>query len=351
MIKLSNNCVSLLESTILRMSYVLGQSFNRLNVCPTASWNPQAVTFANNSTIGTDITTVFVTTSNTVFLASQSLNQIFIWLDGQNVLSGTFSNNFSEPHGLFVTDTGDAYIDDGSQHGRVEKWIRNATTSVTFMNVSSTCFTLFVDSSNTLYCSTGYTNTVIKIALNSSVGTGIIIAGNGTAGLAPNMLNVPVGMFVDAAFNLYVSDCHNHRIQFFRYGQSNATTVAGNGTAGTITLSYPHAITLDIKGYLYIVDLNNHRIVGSGPNGFRCIVGCSGIAGSANDQLSNPWSFSFDSDGNMFVSDRGNSRVQKFLLSSNSCSKCFTSEKRSDFFGSLVKKFAAFGQEHEVLLI
>ena len=292
-----------------------------MNFCPTASWNPQAVTFADNNTIGTYSTTVFVTTSNTVFLASQSLNQILIWSGGQNVLSGTYSSNFSGSYGLFVTDTGDAYIDDGSQHGRVEKWILNATTSVTFMNVSSPCYSLFVDSNNTLYCSMGFTHTVIKIALNSNAGTGIIVAGTGTAGLAPNMLNLPIGIFVDATFNLYVSDYGNHRIQLFRVGELNATTVAGNGTADKITLSYPNAVTLDIKGYLYILDRGNHRIVGSGPNGFRCLVGCSGLSGPASNQLSAPWSFSFDSYGHLFVSDLGNSRLQKFLLSTNSCSK------------------------------
>jgi tripartite motif-containing protein 71 len=120
---------------------------------------------------------------------------------------------------------------------------------------------------------------------------------------------------------LYVGDSYNHRIQLFPYGQLNATTVAGNGAVGTVTLSYPLAVMLDIKGYLYIVDNGNHRIVGSGPNGFHCIAGCSGTTGSANNQLSFPWSFSFERYGNIFVNDQGNSRIQKFLISSNSCSK------------------------------
>ncbi|CAF1591776.1 unnamed protein product, partial [Adineta steineri] len=54
-----------------------------------------------------------------------------------------------------------------------------------------------------------------------------------------------------------------------------------------------------------------------GPNGFRCLVGCSTVAGSASNQLCYPSSLSFDSYGNMFVADRYNNRIQKFYVTSN----------------------------------
>ena len=106
----------------------------------------------------------------------------------------------------------------------------------------------------------------------------------------------------------------NNRIQLFQSGQLNATTVAGN-TSSTITISLncPTGIVLDADKHLFIVDNSNHRIVGSGPNGFRCLVGCNGTGGSASDQLSYPMSLSFDSYGNIFVTDTGNNRIQKFV--------------------------------------
>jgi hypothetical protein len=147
------------------------------------------------------------------------------------------------------------------------------------------------------------------------------VAGNVSAGSTSNMLNGPNGIFVDINFILYVADCGNARIQQFQPGQLNGTTVVGNGAPGTFTLSGPVAVTTDGDGYLFIVDYYGNRIVGSGPNGYRCVIGCSGLSGSASDQLYYPRSFSFDSFGNIFVVDTGNSRIQKFMLATNSCGK------------------------------
>jgi DNA-binding beta-propeller fold protein YncE len=131
------------------------------------------------------------------------------------------------------------------------------------------------------------------------------------------MLSDPRGIFVDVNLNLYVADWGNHRIQLFQSGQPNGTTVAG--TLGTIMLYYPTSVVLDADGYLFIVDNDNFRIIGSGPAGFRCVAGCSGTRGSASYQLSNPQTMAFDSYGNIFVTDPANGRIQKFVLAAYSC--------------------------------
>ena len=60
-------------------------------------------------------------------------------------------------------------------------------------------------------------------------------------------------------------------------------------------------------------------MIGSGADGFRCVIGCSVVSGLALDQLSYPFAVSFDRKGNLFAMDLGNDRIQKFLLSDNSC--------------------------------
>jgi hypothetical protein len=222
----------------------------------------------------------------------------------------------------FVTINGDVYI--GSAYPYyywyyyVIKWTINTTSNILYSNTGQECTGIFVDVSNTLYCSITDLHEVTKIWLGDSTNTWTTVAGTGSYGSTASMLYSPRGIFVDINFDLYVADFYNNRIQLFQLGQSNALTVAGNGVSGTITLYYPSGVVLDADKYLFIVDHNNNRIVAEGSNGFRCLFGCSG-GGSASNQLSYPYSMAFDSYGNIFVADSSNNRIQKFILATNSC--------------------------------
>jgi hypothetical protein len=245
-----------------------------------------------------------------------------VWFNNSINPTTTISGNLSTPYALFVTITGDIYVDNGHLNQQVDKWTLNTNSSVPAMYVDSECWGLFVDINDTLYCSLRYLNQVVTKSLNSDSNTTIIVAGRNQSGSSSTKLSNPEGIFVDINFDLYVADWGNNRIQLFKSGQLNATTVVGNKSSNpTITLNGPTGLVLDADGYLFIVDWGNNRIVGSGPNGFRCIAGCSGN-GSASNQLRGPQTLSFDSDGNMFVTDCGNNRIQKFVLLTNSCGKC-----------------------------
>ena len=142
----------------------------------------------------------------------------------------------------------------------------------------------------------------------------MVVGGNGTQGLESNMLSEPRGIFVAINLSLYVADAGNHRIQLFDAGSSHGITVLGEET-----LNYPTGIILDADANLFVVDSGHQRIVRSGAHGIECLVGCRFGPGSALDQLENPRTLAFDSQGNMYVTDMDNDRVQKFFLSSNSC--------------------------------
>jgi len=108
----------------------------------------------------------------------------------------------------------------------------------------------------------------------------------------------------------------------FHLGETNGITVAGNTSANlTISLYYPTDVILGGNRYLFITDTDNHRIVGSDENGFRCIVACSMSSDATSNKLSSPRSIVFDSFENLFVVDRNNHRIQRFCLSTNFCNR------------------------------
>ncbi|CAF1452506.1 unnamed protein product [Adineta steineri] len=297
-------------------------SFNQPKFCPTAIWNFNGITFADQSVVGQYPAAIFVNTNNTIYVANPESNAIVIWQEGSINPTKIIHGDFAGSSFLFVTSNGDIYIDDSYYNHQVQKWSAETNTFVTVMNVDSSCWGLFVDMNDTLYCSMLDHHQVVKRSLNDPlIISNRVAAGTGIEGSASNQLGGPRGIFVDINFDLYVADWHNYRVQLFQSGESNGITVAGITSLNpTIILHQPTGVILDAEKYLFIVDQNNHRIVGSGLNGFRCLVGCYG-EGSQSNQLNHPTSLNFDRYGNMFVTDYANHRIQKFQYVEESCDK------------------------------
>ena len=130
-----------------------------------------------------------------------------------------------------------------------------------------------VDATDNLYIA-DYGNERIRKVSN----TGIIttVAGNGSGGYnGDNIaatsaeLNIPLGVAVDAAGDLYIADAGNNRVREVIAATGVITTVAGNGTGGfsgddgaatSAELNGDHALTLDNTGDIYLTDSGNERI-------------------------------------------------------------------------------------------
>ncbi|CAF4197308.1 unnamed protein product, partial [Adineta steineri] len=295
-------------------------SFNQPKFCSTATWDSNGTTIGNRLIVGEYPTAIFVNTNNTIYVTNRQKNTILIWHEENVNPTKIIFGNFTEPQSLFVTSNGDISIDDGEKNSRVQKWVAETNTFVTVMNVNSSCWGLFVDIYDTLYCSMPDHDRVVKRSLNDPVmNSNRVAAGTGIQGYDWTKLDSPRGIFVNVNLDLYVADCYNNRVQLFQSGGLSGITVAG-GTSPkpTITLRCPNGIILDAEKYLFIVELGNSRIFGSGLNGFRCLIGCYG-EGSQSSQLKDPFSFSFDHSGNMFVTDQSNHRIQKFQYFEESC--------------------------------
>lgn len=238
----------------------------------------------------------------------------------------TLLTNLSSPMSLFVTENEEIFTD-GAPYadGRLARWMFNGTklpSPVRFSDCSP-CSGVFVDIINNLYCSQQNLHQVIRKTLSDPSNTLNIVAGTGGSGSNSQQLSFPAGIFVTIAFDLYVADCGNDRVQFFRSEEMYATTVPVNVSTGSMRLNCPSGVTLDADGYLFIVDQLNHRVVGPGPGGYRCVAGCSGSLGAGAYHLYYPVTMSFDSDGNIFVMDGNNGRIQKFLISFDLESECY----------------------------
>ena len=301
----------LLFNNIIGILLAVKVSFNQPRFRPNATWNSNPTTFANE-------TLIFINSNNSIYIPNKKTNEILIW--NNDKLSKKISSSLSNPSSIFVTVNGDIYVGNEVNHGRIDKWIAaNETWTSIMMNITSTCYAIFVDIYESLYCSMFYNHRVHKKWLNGSTTT--------VAGSELNSLNHPWGIFVDINLDLYVADWGNNRIELFRRNQQNGITVTGNGSAKqTIELFHPTGVVLDGDRHLFIVDYGHGRIIGSDENGFRCIFGCS-----TNDRLSSPRTMSFNSYGNIYVTDRDNNRIEKISLSKKSDRKSVKIVRKKNF--------------------
>jgi DNA-binding beta-propeller fold protein YncE len=108
------------------------------------------------------------------------------------------------------------------------------------------------------------------------------VAGTARAGFSGDggpadhaLLNTPSGLALDRAGNLYIADLGNHRIRQVT-PTGTISTVVGSGRRGSrievrslleAELDHPGALALDRNDDLYIVDVNNYRVLRVKPSG------------------------------------------------------------------------------------
>jgi sugar lactone lactonase YvrE len=165
-------------------------------------------------------------------------------------------------------------------------------------------------------------NSVIR---EVSTKTGIITTffGKGVCGNNLQSLCNPVGVVLDNADDVYVTDSGNSRILQITSGTNAATLAAGaccgfngDGIPATSAAMYPLSTAFDSAGNLFIVDNGNNRIrKGSGSQNISTVaggyIGDGRIATRADLRNDFFTGISFDGSNNFFLADYGNNRVRK----------------------------------------
>lgn len=166
-------------------------------------------------------------------------------------------------------------------------------------------------------------------------GTTSLIAGNGPDGFSGDdgpatlaVLNMPQGVAVDAAGNIYIADHGNHRVRKIDTS-GNINTIGGNGQAvfsgdhglATAAGMDPFDVAVDSAGDVFVVDQLNHRIREITPDDTITTVVGTGLPGYSGDggpatgaQLKLPAGIALDSGGNMYIADEGNARVRRVTV-------------------------------------
>jgi len=84
----------------------------------------------------------------------------------------------------------------------------------------------------------------------------------------------------------------------------------GSSGPGNGQFSKPFRVSVDSDGNVYVADSNNNRIQKFDSAG--TYVTQWGSSGSGNGQFANPFCVSVDSHGNVFIAERNNHRIQEF---------------------------------------
>lgn len=166
--------------------------------------------------------------------------------------------------------------------------------------------------------STAPVYTIATIAGSSSLGDG------GPAAAA--QMGAIQGIAVDLSGNVYLSDTDHQRVRKID-AAGTITTIAGTGAAGfsgdggpatAAQLNLPYGVAVDLAGDVYVADLGNNRVRKISPQGVISTVAGTGTAGSAGDggavgnaQLNAPRNLLVDGLGNLYISEFSGQRVRK----------------------------------------
>lgn len=260
----------------------------------------------------------------------------------------------SRPYQIAVDGAGNVYFTDTDNH-TVRKVSQNGVITRIAGTAGSAGFSgdgelavnsrlnqptgVAVDGSGNVYISDTTNNRIRKI----TAATGVIstIAGNGQAGSSGDngpalsaTLNFPYGLAIASNGDVYYAEFSSHRVRKITVATGIISTVAGTGTAAyngddrpatEAAVNAPINVTFDTNGNLVIADSGNNRIrrinmadgristiVGTGASGF------AGDGGPATDARVNvPAGVVYDSAGNLYFADRGNSRIRKVSAGTN----------------------------------
>lgn len=308
--------------------------------------------------------------SGKIYVADTENNRIQVFesngdFSSQISSQGSSDGEFKQPWGVAIDTDGNIYVVD-SFNNRVQKFNSagefeskfgsapdcysnyGSTTTTSYAPTTTNpldCFNdgaflypaaIAIDNSGNIYVADSGNNRVQKFNSSgefvSKIGSEQRSDNGGSyGGNNEGEFNDPRGVAVDASGNIYVSDSGNNRVQKFN-SAGEFQTLWGNDEGGSYggsyggsdegELNYPMGIAVDSNGNVYVADSGNDRIQKFNTSGgfidqWGLFIsdnygGGYPSYGSGDGEFSHPAGVAIDSSGNVYVSDTFNSRIQKF---------------------------------------
>ena len=234
--------------------------------------------------------------------------------------------SFASLGGLVIDNANNVYVGDYG-NSRIRKISPSGVVTTISSTIGNSSYAMCIDASKTNIYFTGSSRIVRKL----EIATGIVttIAGSGNQGNIDGVgtaawFNLPFGLTLDPTNSfLYVSDYFNQNIRKINLTTTEVTTLAGNGSSGSIdgtgssaSFNRPIGMACSSNGDIFVADHFNNKIRKITPTGIVTTLAGTGAPGNIDGSVNTatftqPVSLFLDNSSDLLFAEYGGNRIRK----------------------------------------